>query len=321
MGGIFGGDAPEAPDPQAVAAAQTKSNKETAREQARLAMTGQTSDFGSVSYVKDPSSPSGYRAVQSLAPEEQALLAQQRDLRGNLGDTTNTALNNVSAAISGGPFDLTAARGREIADLQSTFLDPKFDNEKKALENDLLNRGIRPGSPQYENMMRQFGIQRSDAYNKMWLDAFTTANNAALTERNLPMQDYATLMGTMSPVSSNIPTASTPSPSVAPTNIADYIYKSYGAEAAQAQQQQSGLWNLIGTVGSAAVGLSDRRYKHRVEQVGRLPNGLAVYDFEYIGGDGSRYRGLMADEVALVHPHAVLDIGGVLHVDYSKAVL
>lgn len=314
--GIFGGGQ-EAPDPQEVARAQAEANIKTAREQARLAMTGQMSDFGSVSYVKDPSSPSGYRAVQTLAPEEQALLGQQRDLRANLGDVTNTSLNNVSSAIAQ-PFDLEAARGSQIADIQRTFLDPQWEQQRAALENRLLNQGIRPGSPQYENMMRQYGQQKDDAYNKMWLDAFTTANNAALTERNLPMQDYATLMGTMSPVSNQIPTASTPSPSVAPTNIADYIYKSYGIDQANAQSQQQGLFSLAGTIGSAM--LSDRRAKRDIRQIGTAPNGLPWYEFRYIGDDELR-QGFMAQEVLAHRPDAVVEIGGFLHVDYLKAVL
>jgi hypothetical protein len=336
MGGIFGGgDAPKAPDPNVVAAAQTKSNKETAREQARLAMTGQTSDFGSVSYVSDPNSPSGYRAVQSLAPEEQALLAQQRDLRANLGDSTNTALNNVSGMLAGGPFDLTAARGRELSDIQQTFLDPQWQQNDDALENQLINKGIRPGSPQYEIAKKQFSDQRQQAYNRMFLDAFTTANNAALTERNLPLSDYATLMGTVSPVSPNIPTASAPTPGVAPTDIGSYIYNSFNAANQQHQANQGGLFGLLGNVGSAFAGsqagsaaissalgmLSDRRTKVDVVPVGRIANGLTVYDFKYRDGDGLTYRGLMADEVASVRPDAVKrGTDGFDRVDYLKAV-
>lgn len=316
--GLFG-STPKAPDPEKVAAAQTKSNIATARETARLGMTGQMSDFGSVSYVQDPSSPSGYRAVQSLSPEDQALLGQQRDLRANLGDVTNTSLNNVSGAIAQ-PFDLQAGRGREISDIQQTFLDPQWEQNRAALESRMLNQGIRPGSEQYDIAMRQFGQQKDDAYNKMFLDAFSVANNAALTERNLPLSDYATLMGTMSPVSSNIPTAATPSPQVAPTNIADYIYKSYGIDAANAANQQSGLFGLAGTIGSAAIGLSDRRMKCDIRRVGTAENGLTLYEFRYRGQD-ALHRGFMADEVRERNPAAVVTVGGVEFVDYLKAVM
>ncbi len=318
MGGIFGSTkAPAPPDPYKVADAQSKANIKTAQEQARLAMTGQTSDFGSISYERDPSSPSGYRAVQTLSPEDQALLGQQRDLRANLGDVTNTSLNNVSGAI-GQPFDLSAARGREISDIQQTFLDPQWEQQRAALESRLLNQGIRPGSEQYENMMRQFGQQRDDAYNKMFLDAFNVANNAALTERNLPLQDYATLMGTMSPVSQQYPNVNTPAPGVAPTDIGSYIYNSYQAQANQAQNNANGLWGLAGTAATAI--LSDRRFKRDIEHVGTHHNGLNFYTFRYVSDEPHmRHFGFMADEVAKVHPEAVISIDGVDYVDYALA--
>lgn len=332
----FGGDdAPPPPDPAAVAAAQqklniataqanAKANKEIAAEQARLAMTGQTSDLGSLQYIKDPNSPSGYRAVTTLAPESQALLAQQRDIQANLGDVSNTSLNNVSRAISGGPFDLTAARGREISDIQQTFLDPEWNQQKDALENQLINQGVRRGSKQYENAMRQYSQQRDDAYNKMFLDAFTTANNAALTERNLPLQDYATLIGTMRPVSS-LPTPNTPTPGIQGVNIQSpdlmgATYQSYNAAAQQAANQNSGLWNLAGTLGQAAIMASDRRVKEDIRLVGSAENGLNLYEFRYVGKSGT-HRGFMADEVRQRNPDAVVSINGVDHVDYLMAVM
>jgi hypothetical protein len=256
--------------------------------------------------------------VSTLAPEEQALLAQQRDLRANLGDTTNTALNNVNATISGDPFDLTAARGKEISDIQQTMLDPQWENQRAALESQLINQGVRAGSPQYENAMRQFSQQKSDAYNKMFLDAYTTANNAALTERNVSLNDYATLMGTSTPVNQTVQQGSTPSPTVANTNIADYIYKSSAMDQQNAAAQSQGLYGLLGTIGSAAVGLSDRRMKTHIREAGKLPNGLTIYRYRYLGSDRERV-GLMADEVRAVRPSAVLTVDGVDFVDYGKA--
>lgn len=316
MGGIFGSSAPKPPDPAKVAAAQTKSNIETAQEQARLGMTGQTSDFGSLSYVADPNSPSGYRAVSTLSPEDQALLAQQRDIRANVGGVTNTSLNNVNAAIAQ-PFDLSAARGTEISDIQKTFLDPQWDNQQKQLENHLLNQGIRPGSDAYINAMRQFQQQRDDAYNKMFLDAFSTANQAALTQRNLPLTDYATLAGTLQPVTGEPAPINTPSPGVATTPVGQYIYDSYNAQANQAAQNNAGLYGLIGTVGSAII--SDRRMKKDILPVGMHPNGLTIYAFRYRNGDDAMHLGFIAQEVANVRPDAVsMRPDGVLMVDYGR---
>ena len=318
----MGKKTPKAPDPIKVAEAQTKSNIDTAEAQAKLGMTGQQSDFGSLQYVADPNSPSGYKAVSSLSPEEKALLTQQQGIRGTL----NT---NISDTVST-PFDLNAARGTEISDIQKTFLDPQWEQQRSALENRLLNQGVRPGSEQYENQMRQFGQQKDDAYNKMFLDAFNTANSAALTQRNLPISDYTALNGLTPAQPAPV---NTPSPGVSPTPVGQYMYDSYNAKVGQNAAQSQGLYGLAGSLGSAYAGsqagsaaitgllaLSDRRAKTDTKRVGRLDNGLPVHSFRYKGSKIQQI-GLMADEVKELHPNAVVNIGGLDHVNYAEAVL
>jgi hypothetical protein len=317
----MGKKTPKTPDPYKVADAQTQSNIQTAQEQARLGMTGQQSDLGSVQYVADPSSPSGYKAVSSLSPEEKALLTQQQGTRAALG-------TNIDNTIST-PFSLDASRGTHLADINKTFLDPQWDQQSKALESTLLNKGIRPGSEQYDIAMRQFGQQKDDAYNKMFLDAFSTANNAALTERNLPISDYAALNGlkpaTPAPVN-------TPAPGVSTTPVGQYVYDSSKQNQANAAAANQGLYGLAGTLGSAYAGssagsaaitallASDRRIKTDIKRVGKLDNGLPVYAFRYKFGPAGMQIGLMADEVKELHPEAVVAINGIDHVNYAQAV-
>lgn len=63
---------------------------------------------------------------------------------------------------------------------------------------------------------------------------------------------------------------------------------------------------------------SDRRLKRDIVQIGVRPDGLAVYEFEYIWGGGRR-AGLMAQEVREVYPDAVLEMpNGFLAVDYRR---
>jgi hypothetical protein len=283
-------------------------------------MTGQVTPFGSVQYVVDPSSPSGYRAITELSPEQQALLMQGQDLQAQYGGIAGEQLGRVGDRMAT-PFDLSAARGTEISDIQRTFLDPQWDQQSRQLEADLLNRGIRPGSEQYENMMRQFGQQKDDAYNKMFLDAWGLANNAAMTERNIPMMDLAALgIGGQPQGVQPVGGAPTPSPGVAPTDVAGPIYQNYQAEMNSYNQGMGGLfglgssllggWAQAGFPGAtAAIGmLSDRRTKTEVRKIGDDPRGWGVYLFRYIL-DGLKELGtqigFMADEVEKKRPDAV----------------
>lgn len=84
----------------------------------------------------------------------------------------------------------------------------------------------------------------------------------------------------------------------------------------------AGIGSLMG--GAAAMyssGMfSDRRLKENIEQVGvDERTGLKLYEFNYIGLDDRRYRGVMADEVEPLFPDAVAyDDLGFASVDYGQ---
>jgi hypothetical protein len=81
----------------------------------------------------------------------------------------------------------------------------------------------------------------------------------------------------------------------------------------------------LGSMGSSALsslgslfGLSDVRAKEDIEKVGELFDGSNVYRFKYIGSPKTEL-GLMAQEVEQTRPDAVVEIGGLKHVDYGRA--
>jgi hypothetical protein len=76
----------------------------------------------------------------------------------------------------------------------------------------------------------------------------------------------------------------------------------------------SGAGAAAGGVGPA---ISDRRVKRNIVEVGALPNGLKIYEYEVFG---KRQKGVMANEVALIQPEAYLPnhYGPYHGVDYSK---
>jgi hypothetical protein len=77
----------------------------------------------------------------------------------------------------------------------------------------------------------------------------------------------------------------------------------YGIQANQAASNAGGLFNLAGSLGSAAIMASDRRLKSNIVRVGTHPLGIGVYEYDIFG---ERQRGVMADEVESVMPEAVV---------------
>jgi hypothetical protein len=98
------------------------------------------------------------------------------------------------------------------------------------------------------------------------------------------------------------------------------------AQAANAQAQASysaGLFSGIGSAigggaqGAGAAMASDRRVKQNIKVVGRTDSGLPVYTYQYKGQNVTQ-MGVMAQDVEMVNPEAVVEINGIKHVDYNR---
>ncbi len=70
---------------------------------------------------------------------------------------------------------------------------------------------------------------------------------------------------------------------------------------------------------SALMMLSDRRAKTDIRKVGKLHDGQDVYSYRYRGSPRTEI-GLMAQEVERSDPGAVVEIGGLKHVNYARAL-
>lgn len=242
-----------APDPAVTAAAQTKANKETAVAQYGLNATNQTTPSGSLTYQQIGTWPDGtprFEATTALAPGEQQVFDTNQRTRQNVGSIGEEQSSRIRELL-GTPFKIGDATDSKIAQIQRGFLDPEWDRRGQALETDLINRGIRPGTEQYSLMHRDFGDQRSRAYDQSYLDAYTKAQGAALTERNQPINEITALM---SGSQVNNPTLQqTPSPGVAPTDVIGATQQSlnqqnvgFNAELTRNAALMGGLFGLGG---------------------------------------------------------------------------
>lgn len=82
-------------------------------------------------------------------------------------------------------------------------------------------------------------------------------------------------------------------------------------------KSKNGLGGLIGTVG-ASLAASDRRLKKNIFKITTRDDGLNVYQYRYLDGEGP-HIGVMADEVLKIKPEALgPTINGYMTVDYSK---
>lgn len=138
--------------------------------------------------------------------------------------------------------------------------------------------------------------------------------------RQRPYDEFGQLLGFAGAAAPRPYTAPFPgmaSYGIQPPNYAQMAQQAYQARLQGQQAQQGNLWNAVGGLGSALIGKSDRRLKENIVRIGATDGGIPLYRYNFIGDTEPRI-GPMAQEVREVRPDAVVEIGGVLHVDYAK---
>jgi hypothetical protein len=259
---------PPAPDPVATANAQQNLNQNTATTQQLLNMTNQVTPEGSLTYNQTGSNTftgadgktytvPQFTATQTLSPANQQLFDLNNTSKLNLGQAGVTATGKIND-ILGSSFNGDKATEDKLDALAAARLDPQFAKEQAALQTQLSNQGIKIGSAAYNDAMTQFGQNKNDAYNQLYLNGNQQAFNQALTERNQPLNEITALMSGSQV--SNPSYASTPQTSVGGVDYTGLVNNNYNAanQQYQTQLQQNnaalgGLFGLGGTLGGAAI--------------------------------------------------------------------
>lgn len=330
-----------APDPFEVASAQGASNVQTAIAQSRLNQVNETTPFGSSTYSptgqtftvkdaegKDITVPTMQRDV-TLSPDQQNILNLQNALTkqgytiggdqiGRIGQTLSSPLD--FSGLPAAPQASETARNAvqdALYNRYTNMMDPRFDQERDRLRNELINSGHALGSPGYTQAMQDFNRSKNSAYENALFGAVagggaeqnrlfgleSAARNQGIQElfaqRNQPINELAALLGTSGGV--NVPQFSgVPQTSVAPTDVAGPVYQSYAQDQAN---RGSTLGSIFGAVGTGlGAWLSDKDAKTDIEPASpekalSAVQNMPMYDYRY-KATGNRNIGPMAQDWA-----------------------
>lgn len=297
-------------------------NRETAVTQTGLNAQNQYTPQGSLVYSENGKWSDGtprFSATQSLSPQEQAiydLSAQTRTNMGNIGVEQSDKIRN----LLGTNVDLSnEAVESRLFDLGSKRLNPQFAERESQMRQDLLNRGIREGSPAFEAEMTRFNQSRNDAFNELALRGRGQSVQEILAARNQPLNEISALMSGSQVSTPNF--VGTPQSQVSGVDYAGLVANNYNQQVASQNAMLGGLAGLGGSLAGAGARMwaaSDRRLKTDIKRVGiHTETGIPIYTFRYKGSPMT-VMGVMADEVAAVRPEAVGDIAGYQMVDYAE---
>lgn len=251
-----------APDPAVTAATQAKANKETAVAQYGLNATNQNTPGGKLEYKQIGKWEDGtprFEATTALSAPEQGIFDTGQHTRQNLADIGQSQSAKVGSLLNT-PFNFDAEAGKKMSDIQRTFLDPEWNAREQNLEAKNIAKGIRPGSEAYTRSNSDFSDQRTRAYDRSYLDSYGTAQQAALTERNQPLNEITALMSGSQVSQPNF--QKTPSPGIAPTDVIGAQQQAlnqenvgYNAKVTQNQALMNGLFGL-GGAGAKLAGMT-----------------------------------------------------------------
>lgn len=206
-------------------------------------------------------------------------------------------------AAAGGT-QLSGGQLKELQNLGQTFAGTQIDEQFGRLSG-MASLGLQ--GAQFGAGLEQFGIEtdlKQGAVNQAGLQQFQNAQLAGQADvSNLALEGIG--------VRADAQTAVTQA----------RFDQAIGSQRDKAQKRANNTSAATGVATLALLAFSDRRVKNDIEPIGKLDNGLTVYNFKYKWDNKTIHTGLMAQEVELVHPEAVVTINGVKAVDYSKAVM
>lgn len=243
---------PDAPDPTATSNAQQGYNLAAAKAQNANNSYGQETPFGSLSYVADPSSPSGYRITTSLSAPQQALLNTRTGTQGIAGQTAQDLMRNTQSMYSSAP-DLNSASGAvasKLNDWNARYLAPIFQQQDSVLEAKLRNQGLTPGSKAYDNAKNLQARNQGDVTTNYLTKNQGQAFGQALTEYQTPLQTIGSLFGASAPTGPTF--QSSPNATIQPPNYAGAVQSNYENQ----MKSYNDTWNNIGKLAGAGVGLA-----------------------------------------------------------------
>jgi len=243
---------PNAPDPTATSNTQQQYNTQAAAAQQKANSFNQEAPTGTMQYVTDPSSPSGYKLVSSLSAPQQNLL----DIRTGTQATTGQAgldLAKNSAGMYSKPYDFNSATGAvagKLNDWSARYVQPIFNQQSSNLEAQLRNQGLMPGTAAYDNAKNLLARNQGDVTNQYLQQNEGQAFGQAMQEYQTPLSTIGGLFGMSGPTGPTF--QNTPTANIQPANYQGAVQSNYENQL----KNYENTWNNIGKLGTAGVGLA-----------------------------------------------------------------
>lgn len=279
----------------------------------------------------------GLRAAQTAYDQSQQDRSFMLDRRGQLSGMQDQLVQDAKSFDSG-------AKANELAGKAQASVQQAFANTEAQQMRSLSRMGVNPNSGKFAAMSNQNSLAKASALAGAANNARTQAEDMGykLTDRATnALAGYPSLgmtatgqgaqygglgLNTVNTGLQGMNSGFGQGANVAGSNAQGYgnIWgqqnDAYQADLNASNAAAAGLGQALGQIGTMAfMASSDRRLKTDILAVGTDERtGLTLYQFRYIDGGDAVYQGVMADEVAVRYPDAVVQMpDGYLAVNYA----
>jgi len=267
--------APKAPDPVATSQAQQQYNIQAAQEQQKQNEINQGNQYGTINYIPDSSSPSGYRLQTSLSPEQKNLYDQFTNTQGVFGASAPGLVQNAANFYGQTPNIDGSAVTKQLNNWQQQYLQPIFNQQSSNVEAQLRDQGLTPGSEAYNNAKNLLARNQGDVTNQYLGQNQAQGYQQALQNYQLQQQNAGaqaqlgeTMFGASAPQG---PTQlQTPTAQIQPANYQGAVQSNYD----QQMKNYENTWNNVGKLGTAGVGLAMAPMSGGTSLAGMFAKGL-----------------------------------------------
>lgn len=326
---------PPAPNPYQVAEAQSNENVAAAIAQSILNNVNQVTPYGNITYkaIDWGEGPHGNRipiwqAKTELSPQMQSLFNRNIANSIRTSDLEKGLLGNVKGVLTK-PLDLSwGATEAKLNELNAQTLDPQWGRAQAALDQQLANQGLTPGSEGWQYAQQQFALNKAQAYNQMYLQGHNTATSDIERMYNSPLNTLIALRSNTQVAQPGIgQLAPTVQSQIDPPNLEDFISNQYNTQAQiygqQLQSSNQMLGGLFGLGGQLIGAISDKEEKTDIRPLGKdNDTGLPMYAFRYKGDPKSypKVVGPMAQDVERQSPGSTVKVGKSLAIRHGFGI-
>jgi hypothetical protein len=261
-----------------------------------------TSTSGSAQAWATPYATAGANAVQSVFNQNQPGLQQLTDLTHN--DLVNPLLGKFQSSLGGANQAQGYYQGVLSGQGGNPFLGQVLQPMNDRIANDVNSHFAlsgRYGSDAHgAGLTRELANADGQLMYQDYNDTQARKGQAAAALAGGNLADTDALMAAI--------TGNAQLPYVGSANLGNSLGALFnGGTQKSVSYSPNPIWGAVGAgISAAGAAFSDRRLKTKIKKVGEFEDGLGIYEFAYHWAPNQMLKGVMADEVKELRPHAYI---------------